>query len=128
MAEVVVIGGGVFGASIAYHLAVRGMRDVVVIDRAPQPGAGSTSRATGGFRAQFSTEINVRLSLLAREKLLRFKEEIGADPGFAQHGHLFVARSPKALEELREAQRLQHACGFRDARMISAGEARAINP
>src|SRR5207248_8439609 len=61
-------------------------------------------------------------------KLLRFKEEIGADPGFVQHGYLFVARSPKALEELREAQRVQHACGLRDAQMISAGEARAINP
>jgi sarcosine oxidase, subunit beta len=128
MAEVVIVGGGVFGASIAYHLAARGLRDVVVIDRAPQPGAGSTSRATGGFRAQFSTEINVRLSLLAREKLLRFKEEIGADPGFTQYGYLFVARSEAALDQLRKAQAVQHTLGLRDARMISADEAREINP
>jgi sarcosine oxidase subunit beta len=127
-AEVVIVGGGVIGASIAYHLARLGMRDIVVIDRAPEPGAGSTSRATGGFRAQFSTEINVRLSLLSREKLLRFKDEIGADPGFAQHGYLFLARSEDALAQLRAAQAIQHACGLHDARMIDADEARAINP
>src|SRR5262249_45183183 len=127
-AEVVIAGAGVIGASIAYHLASRGIRDVVVIDRAPQLGGGSAPLATGGFRAQFSSEVNVRLSLLAREKLLRFKEEIGADSGFVQHGYLFVARSPKALDELREAQRVQHACGLNDARMITAGEARTINP
>jgi len=127
-AEIVIVGGGVIGASIAYHLAARGVRDVVVIDRETQPGAGSTSRATGGFRAQFSTEVNVRLSLLSREKLLRFKEEIGADPGFAQYGYLFVARSESALGALRDAQTIQHACGLRDAQMISADDARRINP
>jgi sarcosine oxidase subunit beta len=126
--DVLIIGGGVIGASVAYHLAARGVRDVVVIDRNAEPGAGSTSRATGGFRAQFSTEVNVRLSLLSREKLLRFKEEIGADPGFAQHGYLFVARSEAALEALRSAQTIQHALGLHDARMITANEAREINP
>lgn len=128
MKEISIVGGGVIGASVAYHLAARGMRDVVVIDRNAQPGEGSTSRATGGFRAQFSTEVNVRLSLLSREKLLRFKDEVGADPGFAQHGYLFLARSESALDALREAQIVQHKCGLRDARMITADEARAINP
>jgi sarcosine oxidase subunit beta len=66
--------------------------------------------------------------LLAREKLLRFRDEIGADPGFAQHGYLFVARSEDALEQLRRAQSVQHECGLADARMIGAAEARAINP
>src|SRR5256885_4573016 len=126
--EVVIAGGGVIGASIAYHLAARGMRDVVVVDRGTQPGSGSTSRATGGFRAQFSTDVNVRLSLLSREKLLRFKEEIGADPGFAQHGYLFLARSESAIDALRQAQNVQHACGLHDAQMITADEAREINP
>jgi len=126
--DVVIVGGGVIGASIAYHLAARGVHDVVVIDRAPQPGAGSTSRATGGFRAQFSTEVNVRLSLLSREKLLRFQDEIGADPGFAQHGYLFLARSNAAIDALRLAQNVQHNCGLRDAQMIAANDARKINP
>lgn len=128
MTEIVIIGGGVIGASIAYHLASNGARDIVVIDRNTEPGAGSTSRATGGFRAQFSTDINIRLSLLSREKLLRFKDEIGADPGFAQHGYLFVARSEKGLDALREAQTLQHQLGLHDAQMIGASEAREINP
>jgi sarcosine oxidase subunit beta len=126
--DVLIIGGGVIGASIAYHLAARGAREIVVIDRNTEPGAGSTSRATGGFRAQFSTEVNVRLSLLSREKLLRFKEEIGADPGFTQHGYLFISHSEAGLDALRQAQTIQHALGLRDAQMISPSEARAINP
>ncbi len=63
-AAVAVIGGGVMGASVAYHLAALGQRDVVILDRADAPGAGSTGRATGGYRAQYATAINVRLSLL----------------------------------------------------------------
>ena len=65
-AAVAIVGGGVIGASVAYHLAALGQRDVVVLDRAAGPGAGSTGRATGGYRAQYATPINVRLSLLAR--------------------------------------------------------------
>ncbi|HKO55914.1 MAG TPA: FAD-dependent oxidoreductase [Thermoanaerobaculia bacterium] len=128
MADVIVVGAGVIGCSVAYHLAVRGVRDVLVLDRGPEPGTGSTPRATGGFRAQFGSAINVRLSLLAREKLLRFREETGVDPGFAQHGYLFLARSDAALRELVKAQEVQHACGLSEARMVSAAEARAINP
>ena len=60
-AAVAVIGGGVMGASVAHHLAARGMRDVVVLDRSDGPGAGSTGRATGGYRAQYGTAVNVRL-------------------------------------------------------------------
>ena len=83
-ADVVIIGGGVIGASVAYHLAARGVGDVLVLERGAGPGVGSTGRATGGFRAQFGTRVNVRLSLLSREKLLRFEEETGVDPGFRQ--------------------------------------------
>jgi sarcosine oxidase subunit beta len=64
--DVVVIGGGVIGASVAYHLVKSGVKQVTVVDR----GGGSTERATGGFRAQFATAVNVQLSLLSLEKLL----------------------------------------------------------
>ncbi len=128
MPEVVIIGAGVIGASIAYHLARRGCRDVVVLDRESRPGGGSTSRATGGFRTQFGTEINIRLSLLSREKLLRFREETGVDPGYATSGYLFVARSQSVLSELRALNELQRSCGIEEARLISASEARLINP
>ena len=90
-AEAVIVGGGVVGASVAYHLAARGVRDVLVLERGAGPGAGSTGRATGGLRAQFGTRVNVRLLLLSGEKLLRFEEETGVDPGFRQVGYLFVA-------------------------------------
>ena len=80
-AEVVIIGGGVIGASVAYHLATRGCTGVRVIEREAEPGRGSTGRATGGFRVQFGSDVNVRLSLLAREKLLRFRDETGVDWG-----------------------------------------------
>ena len=92
-AEVVVAGAGVIGASVAWHLSALGVRDVLVVDRAGAAGDGSTARATGGFRAQFGTSINVRLSLFAREKLRRFPEEVGADPGYRPCGYLWLART-----------------------------------
>lgn len=127
-ADVVIVGGGVVGASVAYHLALQGCTNVVVLEAADGPGQGSTGRATGGFRAQFGSEINVRLSLLAREKLLRFAEETGVDPGFQQVGYLFLARRQAELDVLLEAQAVQHAAGVSEARAVDADEARRINP
>jgi sarcosine oxidase subunit beta len=126
-AEIAILGGGVIGASVAHHLAARG-HDVLVVDRAPTLGGGSTARATGGFRAQFDNETEVRLSMLARAKLLEFEEETGVDPGYRQHGYLFLACTPEELQRLRDAQQVQHACGVSAARMISADEARELNP
>lgn len=127
-AEVVIVGGGVVGASVAYHLAARGCRDVVVLERGAGAGEGSTGRATGGFRAQFGTRVNVQLSLLAREKLLRFREETGVDPGFRQCGYLFVAQSDAELAALVSAQAMQHECGLTEARPIGAEEVARLNP
>src|SRR5207253_718447 len=79
MPSIVIAGAGVIGTSIAYHLAARGVRGVVVLDRGNEPGAGSTPLATGGFRAQFATAADIALSLLSREKLRRFEDEIGVD-------------------------------------------------
>jgi glycine/D-amino acid oxidase-like deaminating enzyme len=127
-ADVVILGAGVIGASVAYHLALRGCRDVLVLDRAAGLGGGSTSKATGGFRAQFDNETEVRLSLLSREKLRRFEEEIGVDSGYRPHGYLFLACNDAELDQLRAAQGVQHACGLTEARMVSADEARALSP
>ena len=127
-AEVVIIGAGVVGASVAYHLAARGVLGVLVLERGASPGAGSTGRATGGFRAQFGTAVNVGLSLLSREKLLRFEDETGVSPGFEQHGYLFLARGVEELEALVSAQALQHECGLTEARAVGAGEVARLNP
>lgn len=117
-----IVGGGVIGASIAYHLAVRGERKVLVIDAGNEPGAGSTSKATGGFRCQFGTEIGVKLSLLAREKLLHFEEELGIDPGYRQCGYLFIARDEHPMSILRSAKEIQQKAGLREVREVSPDE------
>lgn len=127
-ASVVVVGAGVMGASAAYHLAARGRREVLVLDRAAGPGAGSTGRATGGFRAQFSTPINVQLSLMAREKLAAFRDETGVDPGYQPAGYLWLAVSEGELGVLREALAVQHAEGLREAREVSVAEIARLNP
>src|SRR5687768_1184769 len=125
---IVIAGAGVIGCSIAWHLAMRGYRDVLVIDRLSGPGGGSTSKATGGFRTQFGTAVNVRLSLLSREKLLRFREEVGVDPGYEPRGYLFLASSEHALRELHSAREIQRACGFDETRILTRSEALAQNP
>lgn len=126
-AEIVIAGAGVIGASIAYHLALRG-RDVLVIDRAPAFGAGSTAKATGGFRAQFDDETEVRMSLLAREKLRRFEEETGVDSGYRPYGYLFLACNDEDLALLRGANAVQKKCGLHEAQIVSGDAAREINP
>jgi len=125
--DAVVIGAGVIGASCAVHLARAGLR-VTVIDRAAGPGEGSTGRATGGFRAQYATAINVRLSLLARERLAAFCDETGVDPGFRQLGYLYLATSTAQLAELRAANELQRREGLREAELVGPYELCAINP
>lgn len=127
-AEVVIIGGGIIGASVAHHLAARGVRDVLVLERGAAPGEGSTGRATGGFRAQFGTEVNVRLSLLSREKLLRFEEETGVDSGYLPRGYLFVAHDERELDALDDARAVQRACGFDDACVVGVAEVARLNP
>ncbi|MGN6392688.1 MAG: NAD(P)/FAD-dependent oxidoreductase [Gemmatimonadales bacterium] len=127
-AAVAVIGGGVMGASVAYHLAARGARDVVILDRSDRPGEGSTGRATGGYRAQYGTAINVRLSLLARGKLLRFAEDTGVDPGYLPAGYLWLAVSDAELAALEAGRRIQHAEGLREAVMVTPEDIARLNP
>jgi sarcosine oxidase, subunit beta len=119
---IVIAGAGVMGCSVAYHLAERGIRDIVVFDRASDFGGGSTPKATGGFRGQFDSEVNVRLSLLSRQKLQQF------DSGYLPYGYLFLACSEEELETLERAQRVQHEAGLHEARMVTANEARELSP
>jgi sarcosine oxidase subunit beta len=122
------IGGGVIGASIAWHLTRAGVRDVVILDRAPGPGAGSTGRATGGYRAQFATPVNIRLSLKAREKLLRFEDETGVDPCYEQVGYLWLAFNDRQLDAVRRGLEVQHREGLSEAREVDEDDVAAINP
>ncbi len=126
-ASVVVVGGGVVGASVAWHLAKKGVRDIVIIDSASVPGYGSTGKATGGYRAQFGTAINVQLSLLSREKLLTLESETGVDPGYDPVGYLWIASSDKELEGLREGLAVQRKAGLEESREIAALEVAELN-
>jgi sarcosine oxidase, subunit beta len=123
-----VIGAGAIGASVAYHLAARGRRNILLLDRSSGPGEGSTGKATGGFRAQFATPVNVRLSLLSRSKLLLFREETGVDPGYDPAGYLWIARTAPELESLRAALLVQRAEGLHEAREVTPREIERINP
>ena len=105
MARIVVAGAGAAGASVAYHLAQLGAREVVLADRA-SVAAGATSKAMGGVRQQFSTAAEVRLA----QASIRFFEELGA-PLFEQVGYLFVAMTPGGLAALDERRELQAELG-----------------
>ena len=123
-----IIGGGVIGASVAWHLVQRGERDILIVDAAAEPGMGSTGRATGGFRAQFANDINVRLSLLSREKLRRFVDDTGVDPEYNPVGYLFLCDDAPTLDAFRVMRDMQHAAGLNEACEISVDEAARINP
>jgi sarcosine oxidase subunit beta len=127
-ASVVIVGAGVMGASVAYHLGARGWHDVLVLDRSGGPGQGSSGAATGGFRAQYGTAINVRLSLMAREKFLRFEDEIGIDPGYMTAGYLWLATSQTELEVLRAALQVQRAEGLSEAVEAGVEDVGRLNP
>src|SRR5512142_2085058 len=101
-ADVVVIGGGVHGCGIAYHLAKMGCRDVVVVER-DQVASGASGRCPCGFRHQFGTETNIRLAAASIKMLLRLKEELESpiDPQIQQCGYLFLAYSEEGLEQYR---------------------------
>jgi sarcosine oxidase, subunit beta len=125
-ASVVIIGGGVVGCSIAYHLARRGQRDVVVLER-EAVGSGTTSKAAGGIRAQFPTEAEIRFSLEAVQVFERFAEEFGVDIGYRKIGYLFLVSDPADLAGFRERMALQRRLGV-DVREITPSEASAIVP
>ena len=126
-APIVVVGAGVVGASVAWHLARR-EREVVLLDRSSGPGQGSTGRATGGFRAQYATPINIRLSLLAREKLRIFRRDTGVDPGYDPAGYLWLASTEAELAVLRAGQAVQHQEGLTEAVQVGPEGVARLNP
>ncbi len=126
-ASVIVVGAGVIGCSVAFQLARMGQRNVVVLEREPLPGAGSTSRANGGIRAQFTTEANVRMSLLSMEILDALEEEIGQPPAYRKAGYLFLTDSPAKLAAMERAAEFQRGFGV-DVEVLDAAEVRRRVP
>lgn len=110
-AQVVVIGGGVMGASTAYHLALRGMRDVVLLESQSFFGQGATGKCAGGIRYQFSTAINVRLSQLSLPMLSRFEAETGQSIDLRYPGYMLLATTEDNVATFRRNIELQHSLG-----------------
>ena len=119
--EVVIVGGGAMGASVAYHLRELGIGDVVLLER-DSLAAGSTSRSAGGIRAQFSDELNVRIALRSLEEFERME-----DIDFRQHGYLFLLDRTEDVATFQDALALQHSLGV-PSRELSVDEALAIVP
>lgn len=113
-AEILIIGGGVVGASVAFHLAERGARDVLILERAGSQGTGSTGRATGGVRAQFETEINIKMSLYSLEFFRRWEYDCEYEP----RGYLFFAATEKGAQYLRQNVEKQRALGVTGVEIV----------
>src|ERR671923_1812703 len=123
-ADIVIIGGGVMGASAAYHLARCGMKNIVLVEKEEFFGTGATGRCAGGVRYQFSTEINIRLSLESLPMIERFNEEIGQDVNYRQCGYLLIATNEKDAANFRNNVELQNRLGIQ-TQLLSGDEVRA---
>src|SRR5256886_6854341 len=123
-AEVVIIGGGIVGSSIAYHLTAAGCRDVLVVERESAQGKGSTGKSMGGVRAQFSTAINIQMSLYSIPFYASFDERLGHPGGYRPQGYLFCATNEKHLAYLRTNFEKQVAMGLKDVRLVNTEEIR----
>src|SRR5246127_34757 len=127
-ADVVIVGGGIVGSSIAYHLTAAGCTDVLVIERETTQGKGSTGKSMGGVRAQFSTPVNIQMSLYSIPFYASFDERLGHPAGYRPQGYLFCATHEKHMAYLRGNYERQVALGLKDARIVTGDEIRTMFP
>jgi sarcosine oxidase subunit beta len=126
-ADVVVIGGGVIGTSIAYHLAKMGGPDVVLLEKEPILGTGSTGKCAGGIRQQFSTAVNVQLAMESVRFFQHFRHELDVDPDFRQYGYLFLATTEADEDTFRGNVHLQRRLGL-EVDVLSPQQAQQLVP
>jgi sarcosine oxidase subunit beta len=126
-ADILIIGGGVMGASTAYHLALRGQHNIILLEKEDFFGTGATGRCAGGVRYQFGTEVNIRLSLLSLPMLERFKEEIGQDINYRKTGYLFLLTQPEEVTIFTHNVELQNHLGA-GTEWLAGGEIRKLLP
>ena len=125
-ASIVIVGGGVMGASIAFHLAEAGVPDVLLVER-NELGSGSTVKAAGGVRAQFSDPMNIALGARSLEAFEKFQQRPGRAIDLHQVGYLFLHTTPESLVAAEAAVSLQNSLGV-ETRMLTSGEAHALSP
>lgn len=117
-ADVVIIGGGIVGSSIAYQLTAAGCRNVVVLERESHQGKGSTGKSMGGVRAQFSTDISIRMSLYSIPFFRDFEQITGHPSGYRSRGYLFIATEPRHVNYLRTNYEKQIAAGLKTVQLV----------
>jgi sarcosine oxidase subunit beta len=128
-ADVVIIGGGIVGSSIAWHLTHSGCKNVLVIERETHQGKGSTGKSMGGVRAQFTTPVNIQMSLYSIPFYANFEERTGGyESGYRPQGYLFLATSARHLEYLRTNQETQISLGLTSVTMLSTEEIAKMYP
>jgi len=126
-ADVVVIGGGIMGASTAYHLARRGCANVVVLESGEMFGLGSTGLNAGGIRYQFATKVNVELSKVSIGMMERFADEMGQEVGLRRCGYLFMLDRDADVAQFRANVALQNSLDV-PSRVVSAAEIAELAP
>jgi len=126
-ADVVIIGGGIMGASTAYHLARRGCTNVVVLESGEMFGLGSTGLNAGGIRYQFATKVNVELSKVSIGMMERFADEMGQEVGLRRCGYLFMLDREADLAQFRANVALQNSLDV-PSRVVSAVEIAELAP
>ena len=109
-ADYLIIGGGIVGSSVAYHLAKRGAGKIVVLEQATL-GSGSTSKAAGGIRAQFGAEVTIRMSHYAQNVYRHFEEEFGVTADYHEVGYLFLLTTQDELDSFKKNVAFQNALG-----------------
>ncbi len=127
-ADVVIIGGGIVGSSIAYQLTKAGCRNVVVLERESHQGKGSTGKSMGGVRAQFSTTVNIQMSLYSIPFFNTFEETMGYPSGYRAQGYLFVATSDTHMQYLRANYERQVAAGLKTVSLLKTEDIMRLVP
>ncbi len=127
-ADVVIIGAGIVGSSIAYQLTKAGCRSVIVLERESSQGKGSTGKSMGGVRAQFSTPVNIQMSLYSIPFFRDFEQTLGHPSGYRAQGYLFLATARRHLDYLRANYERQVAAGLTTASLVSREEIVAMVP
>jgi sarcosine oxidase subunit beta len=127
-ADVVIVGGGIVGSSIAWNLTHAGCRNVLVIERETSQGKGSTGKSMGGVRAQFSTPVNIQMSLYSIPFYARFEEVVGYPADYRPQGYLFLATKDSHLAYLHDNFERQKKLGLTTARLLQAEEIRDMLP